>query len=120
MVSLYLRWIWKISDFEFIILKNIVTDVGKALKGMIASEGVLGMWRGLGATVFRDVPFSGIYWAVYESIKAHNNVTVPTFWFSFFGGAIAGSVSHYHFLQSHDVSHESYQFLTQFYLFAYS
>lgn len=60
---------------------------------MVASEGMLGLWRGLGPTVFRDVPFSGIYWAVYESFKAHNGVTVPTFWITFFGGAIAGSVS---------------------------
>lgn len=73
---------------------DIFVDVGKALKGMIATEGVSGLWRGLGPTVLRDVPFSGIYWAVYESIKAHNDVTVPTFWFSFFGGAVSGSVSH--------------------------
>lgn len=60
---------------------------------MVAAEGVIGLWRGLGPTVLRDVPFSGIYWAVYESIKKQNDVTVPTFWFSFFGGAISGSVS---------------------------
>lgn len=63
------------------------------MQHMIAAEGVFGLWRGLGPTVFRDVPFSGIYWAVYESLKKQNNVTVPTFWFSFCGGAISGSVS---------------------------
>lgn len=66
--------------------------MGKALQHMLATEGVSGLWRGLGPTVFRDVPFSGIYWAVYESLKVQNNVTVPTFWFSFCGGAISGSV----------------------------
>lgn len=68
-------------------------DVGKALQHMLASEGVFGLWRGLGPTVLRDVPFSGIYWAVYESLKKQNNVTLPTFWFTFCGGAISGSVS---------------------------
>lgn len=56
-------------------------------------EGILGLWRGLGPSLFRDVPFSGIYWMIYESLKAHNDVKVPTFWFSFIGGAVAGSVS---------------------------
>lgn len=60
---------------------------------MLATEGVFGLWRGLGPTVLRDVPFSGIYWAAYESLKLHNNVTLPTFWFTFCGGAISGSVS---------------------------
>lgn len=67
--------------------------MGKALKATIQTEGVLGLWRGLGPTVLRDVPFSGVYWAIYESLKAHHDVTVPTFGFSFFGGAVSGSVS---------------------------
>lgn len=72
-----------------------LADVGKALKNMMATEGASGLWRGLGPTVFRDVPFSGIYWAIYESLKAHNGVTVPTLWFSLFGGAVSGSVRHF-------------------------
>lgn len=60
---------------------------------MLAIEGVFGLWRGLGPTILRDVPFSGIYWAVYESLKVHNNVSVPTFWSSFGGGAAAGCVT---------------------------
>lgn len=60
---------------------------------MIEVEGMFGLWRGLGPTVLRDVPFSGVYWAIYESLKVRNDVTVPTFWFSLFGGATAGSVS---------------------------
>lgn len=64
------------------------------MKSTIEAEGMFGLWRGLGPTLFRDVPFSGIYWMVYESWKAHNGIQVPTFWSSFFGGAFAGSVSH--------------------------
>ncbi|KZS96143.1 mitochondrial carrier [Sistotremastrum niveocremeum HHB9708] len=33
-------------------------------------DGVFSLWRGLGPTLWRDVPFSGIYWANYESWKA--------------------------------------------------
>lgn len=69
-------------------------DVGKALKSLVNTEGVLGLWRGLGASLYRDVPFSGIYWAVYESLKTHYEVSSPTLLFSFAGGAIAGSVSY--------------------------
>lgn len=72
---------------------TLIIDVGKALQSTIASEGIVGLWRGLGSTIFRDVPFSGVYWAIYESLKVQYNVTVPTIWFSFLGGAIAGSVS---------------------------
>ncbi|XP_055303777.1 probable mitochondrial glutathione transporter SLC25A40 [Sitodiplosis mosellana] len=68
-------------------------EVGKALKATIQTEGIFGLWRGLGPTVFRDVPFSGVYWAIYESLKVHHDVTVPTFGFSFFGGAISGSIA---------------------------
>lgn len=81
-------------------ISNILlyADVGKALQNVIATEGILGLWRGLGSTIYRDVPFSGVYWCLYESLKVHYGVTVPTFWFSFVGGAISGSVSHTVFL----------------------
>uniref|UniRef100_T1GQS1 Mitochondrial carrier protein n=1 Tax=Megaselia scalaris TaxID=36166 RepID=T1GQS1_MEGSC len=48
---------------------------------------------GLPPTVLRDVPFSGIYWSCYESIKGYFNVTTPTFQFSFLAGATAGMVA---------------------------
>ena len=37
---------------------------------MVSSEGTLTLWRGLGLTLWRDVPFSAIYWFGYEVIKA--------------------------------------------------
>ncbi|KAI9231953.1 MAG: mitochondrial carrier domain-containing protein, partial [Podila humilis] len=36
---------------------------------MVQQEGVLSLWRGLGPTLWRDVPFSAIYWMGYENIK---------------------------------------------------
>lgn len=63
------------------------------MRSLIQQQGVLGLWKGLRATLLRDVPFSGIYWSSYEMLKSLNNVTNPTIMFSFCGGAAAGSVS---------------------------
>lgn len=35
----------------------------------LRAEGLASAWRGLPPTLWRDVPFSGIYWAGYEGIK---------------------------------------------------
>lgn len=70
-------------------------EVGIACRKMIAREGITGLWKGLAPTLYRDVPFSGIYWASYESIKSFSNVVNPTFHFSFVAGAASGCVSSY-------------------------
>ncbi|KAF2470431.1 mitochondrial carrier protein-like protein [Lindgomyces ingoldianus] len=43
------------------------------LREMVASQGVRSLWRGLTLTLWRDVPFSAIYWWGYES--ARNTIT---------------------------------------------
>ncbi|KAF8328197.1 mitochondrial carrier [Cantharellus anzutake] len=40
------------------------------IRATVKVEGVPSLWRGLSPTLWRDVPFSGMYWAGYESGKA--------------------------------------------------
>ena len=44
--------------------------VVRALRAEIAAGGVGTLWRGLGPTLARDVPFSAIYWFGYEQLKS--------------------------------------------------
>ncbi|KAL9639088.1 MAG: hypothetical protein Q9164_001151 [Protoblastenia rupestris] len=39
------------------------------LKKMVQSQGYTSLWRGLTLTMWRDVPFSGIYWWGYEAMR---------------------------------------------------
>ncbi|KAI0318963.1 mitochondrial carrier domain-containing protein [Amylostereum chailletii] len=47
-------------------LRSVLTSV----RGLVHSHGFAHLWRGLGPTLWRDVPFSGLYWAGYEGLKA--------------------------------------------------
>ena len=81
------------------------------LVDMVKAEGWTSLWRGLTLTLWRDVPFSGIYWFGYETIKTRleaqhrrNQIIFPTaaekvdntantFADSFISGALSGSVA---------------------------
>lgn len=39
------------------------------LRKMVNMEGYRSLWRGLSLTMWRDVPFSGIYWWGYEAVR---------------------------------------------------
>ena len=41
-----------------------------ALRQILRTEGLRGLTRGLGATLVRDVPFSGLYLMFYEHLKS--------------------------------------------------
>lgn len=41
----------------------------RSIAALARTHGNLHLWRGLGATLWRDVPFSGLYWAGYELCK---------------------------------------------------
>ena len=83
------------------------------LRKMVKAEGYTSLWRGLTLTMWRDVPFSGIYWWGYEAIR--NRLTefrepaavsqrprsrsrgeenhTTTFVDSFIAGAVSGGVA---------------------------
>ena len=46
-------------------LRSVLTSI----RSLAQSRGWHYLWRGLGPTLWRDVPFSGLYWAGYELCK---------------------------------------------------
>ncbi|XP_063216670.1 probable mitochondrial glutathione transporter SLC25A40 [Bacillus rossius redtenbacheri] len=68
-------------------------EIGNALKALHKHHGLLGFFKGLSSTLMRDVPFSAIYWASYETIKKYNPAEQPSFQYSFMAGATAGSIA---------------------------
>jgi len=51
------------------------------------------LWTGLVPTLWRDVPFSGIYWSLYEHSKKNYFSERNQFRENFLAGAFAGSVA---------------------------
>ncbi|XP_054162278.1 probable mitochondrial glutathione transporter SLC25A40 [Oppia nitens] len=68
-------------------------QLSEAVLNLLRTQGFFSLWRGLSATIMRDVPFSCIYWANYEYMKKRFNQKEPTFAFSFINGATAGTVA---------------------------
>lgn len=73
-------------------------EVRHALKDLVRTEGITGLWKGYTATILRDVPFSAMYWPTYETIKRQmlrhsTDPTTPTMSQSFIAGAISGSIA---------------------------
>ena len=60
-------------------------QVRQALAVTLHSEGIKGLWKGYSATILRDVPFSAIYWGMYENLRPKE--------FSFQQTLIAGAIS---------------------------
>ena len=48
---------------------HTMRSVLSSIRTLIQTNGFRVMWRGLGPTLWRDVPFSGFYWASYEKWK---------------------------------------------------
>ncbi|KAH7104147.1 mitochondrial carrier [Auriculariales sp. MPI-PUGE-AT-0066] len=65
-----------------------------SVRQLVAQKGVVSLWRGLGATLWRDVPFSGIYWATYEHLKSdfasHGHTGFKA---AFVSGVLSGSTA---------------------------
>ncbi|KAK4128898.1 mitochondrial carrier [Parathielavia appendiculata] len=46
-----------------------LADTFAGIKDMVSLHGYRALWRGLTLTLWRDVPFSGMYWWGYETIR---------------------------------------------------
>lgn len=46
-----------------------ISEVCFDLKTLTRNHGISSLWKGLLPTLFRDVPFSAIYWSIYESSR---------------------------------------------------
>lgn len=70
---------------------NTLRSVLTSIRNLARDRGIPSLWRGLGPTLWRDVPFSGIYWASYETLKKtfrqHGQEGASV---AFFSGAISG------------------------------
>ncbi|XP_011553802.2 probable mitochondrial glutathione transporter SLC25A40 isoform X2 [Plutella xylostella] len=76
--------------------KLTYAEINAALKTVVKHEGYKGLFRGLGPTLLRDVPFSGIYWTTFETVKKALNKPESeknSFMFNFFCGSVAGSIA---------------------------
>lgn len=69
---------------------------------MVLKDGSKALWRGLPPTLWRDVPFSAIYWMSYEECKQaletySNNdlVSMSDLQITFIAGALSGMVRIY-------------------------
>lgn len=69
------------------------------MKTMLLQDGPQSLWRGLVLTLWRDVPFSGIYWSAYETFKSkllrteYFHGSVDAFTPSFIAGSAAGALA---------------------------
>ena len=45
---------------------GVMSQTLRGLREMVGTEGYRSLWRGLSLTLWRDVPFSGLYWWGYE------------------------------------------------------
>lgn len=80
-------------EIECISYKYNVLELDAALRNLISTNGLSGLWNGLKPTLLRDVPFSAIYWGSYESIKGHLSANAaPDVTVAIVSGAAAATV----------------------------
>ncbi|XP_068591849.1 mitochondrial glutathione transporter SLC25A40 [Cebidichthys violaceus] len=77
--------------------KQSYRELAACIRSAVQTEGWLSLWRGLGPTLYRDVPFSAMYWYNYEKGKSWlcelYNTREPTFRVTFLSGAVSGSIA---------------------------
>ena len=73
---------------------NTLRSVISSIAVIVQKQGPTSLWKGLGATLWRDVPFSGLYWVNYENLKLwfNRNGREGTS-VAFASGAISGTIA---------------------------
>lgn len=66
-----------------------------AFRQVLANEGVRGLYRGYGSTIFREIPFTCIQFPLYERLKRGMAGTgrEPSWWQAAAAGSLAGSLA---------------------------
>ncbi|RCK56004.1 Mitochondrial carrier protein MTM1 [Candida viswanathii] len=81
---------------------HVLSNLLKDLMGLVRLNGAATLFKGLGITLWRDVPFSGIYWSSYEFLKLRisrglkvnfNTVKSDDDWKVFITSFLSGSIS---------------------------
>ncbi|KAF8357995.1 hypothetical protein PRIPAC_92990 [Pristionchus pacificus] len=74
-----------------------LTEIGAAVRATAGTHGWRGLYLGLVPTLWRDVPFSALYWAGYEIAKARilaaRGAQDMDFVTAFVAGAISGTIA---------------------------
>ena len=73
---------------------HTLRSVLKSIRGVVESQGLRSLWRGVGPTLWRDVPFSGLYWAGYETCKRRlGRLGYEGAGVAFVSGAVSGTTA---------------------------
>ncbi len=72
--------------------KMTFAEVSVAMKTSVRNEGVLSLWRGYTPTLYRDVPFSALYWFCYERLRMLFE-RPRSFTSTFIAGAVSGTIA---------------------------
>eukprot|EP00835_Amoeboradix_gromovi_P006856 NODE_916_length_3098_cov_0.162721.p1 type:complete len:281 gc:universal NODE_916_length_3098_cov_0.162721:1335-2177(+) len=51
------------------------------------------LFRGAVPTLYRDIPFSGIYWGLFESLNPDKSIVINNFWYGCLSGTVAATLT---------------------------